>query len=107
MNRPTPHQVAWVATKIRRVARELGVDLPGDYARRVAADTLARSKEAGITRLGRGVVLHTLPDDEHTLPIVVGYADPTGQWYRDGRRHGASAGPDVEQGAMPPPVVSR
>jgi len=87
MNTPARHHIAWVAAGIRTAARDLGVDLPGDYARRVAAETLTRCEQAGVTRLGRGVVIHTVPDDERTLPVVTGYAEPGGQWYRDGSRH--------------------
>lgn len=87
MSTPARHQIAWVAAGIRTAARDLGVDLPGDYARRVAAETLTRCEQAGVTRLGRGVVVHTVPGDERTLPVVIGYAEPGGQWYRDGSRH--------------------
>lgn len=81
------HQVEWAASGLRRAAAEVGVTLPVDYSQTVAADGLTRSPELGVTRLGAGVVLHTQPANNCDLPIVIGYADPRGQWYRDGRRH--------------------
>lgn len=87
MNAPTRHQIAWVAAGLRSAAGDFGVDLPADYARRVAAETLTRCELVGVTRLGRGIVLHTVPAAERTLPVVIGYAQPGGQWYRDGSRH--------------------
>jgi hypothetical protein len=32
-------------------------------------------------------VLHTVPSTKDRLPVIVGYADSRGQWYRDGSRH--------------------
>jgi len=81
------HQIEWVAAALRRAATDAGIDLPVSYSRAVAADGLAREPEVGITRLGTGVVIHTSPKSEKRLPIVLGYADGRGQWYRDGRRH--------------------
>jgi hypothetical protein len=43
--------------------------------------------ELGVSRLGSGVVLHTVPSTKDRLPVIVGYADSRGQWYRDGSRH--------------------
>jgi hypothetical protein len=39
------------------------------------------------SRLGVGVVIHTVPATRHRLPIVVGYADNRCQWYQGGSRH--------------------
>lgn len=104
MNAPTRHQIAWVAAGIRSAAADLGVELPGDYARRVAAETLARCEQAGVTPLGRGVVVHTIAADERTLPVVIGYAEPGGQWYRDGTRHhpavDSSSAADPSRGSL-------
>jgi hypothetical protein len=63
------------------------VELPSPYARRVVATTKQGDRELGVSRLGDGVVIHTVPSTKNRLPIVVGYADGRGQWYRDGRRH--------------------
>jgi hypothetical protein len=32
-------------------------------------------------------VIHTVPPAKNCLPLIVGYADGRGQWYRDGSRH--------------------
>jgi hypothetical protein len=83
----TRHQVAWVAAALRRAAADQGVELPVAYARRLATEGLAREGELGVTRLGAGVVIHTVPQAKHRLPVVIGYADARGQWQRDGTRH--------------------
>jgi hypothetical protein len=72
---------------IAEAAAETGVQLPVNYSQAVAADSLAHGPELGVTRLGTGVVIHTVPNSDRRLPIVLGYADGRGQWYRDGRRH--------------------
>jgi hypothetical protein len=96
MGRPASrHQIECAASGLRRAAAEAGVALPVDYSQAVAAAGLARSPELGVTRLGAGVVIHTQPASDRELPVVVGYADPRGQWYRDGRRHTATSAPDT------------
>ncbi|MGH9068920.1 MAG: hypothetical protein ACRD0J_15725, partial [Acidimicrobiales bacterium] len=87
MARTNPHQIAWTAAGLRRAAAEVGVTLPVAYSQAVAADGLRREPNLGVTSLGDGVVLHTSPADNRHLPIVLGYADARGQWYRDGHRH--------------------
>jgi hypothetical protein len=87
MARPSRHQIEWAASALRRAAADVGVELPVTYSQSVATDGLAREAELGVTRLGAGLVIHTQPDSENRLPIVLGYADGRGQWYRDGRRH--------------------
>lgn len=89
--RPNSHRVDWVARGLRRAASDLGVNLPLDYAHIVAADGLSRAPDLGVTRLGTGVVLHTAPSEAAKLPAVLGYADASGQWHRDGKRHIATA----------------
>lgn len=100
MARPaTRHQIGWVAEGLRRAAASQGVDLPVAYARQVATEGLAREAELGVTRLGTGVVIHTVPHANDRLPVVVGYADARSQWHRDGTRHietPAVEGPSVE-----------
>ena len=93
------HQVEWAASGLRRAAAEVGVSLPVDYSQAVAADGLARSPELGVTRLGAGAVLHTRPASSRELPVVIGYADSRGQWYRDGHRHTATPVPDTTPAA--------
>ena len=83
----TRHQREWIAAGILSAARDVGVELSVDYCRRVAADGLASCEQLAVTELGSGVIIHTAPEDEAALPIVLGFADSRGQWYRDGRRH--------------------
>jgi len=71
---------------LRRVARIAGVDLPGSYAERVVHDA-PPLVGVGVSRLGTGLVIHTIPPKRRSLPVVLGYADGRGQWYRDGKRH--------------------
>jgi hypothetical protein len=87
MARPSRHQIEWTASGLRRAAANAGIELPVTYSQSVATDGLARESELGVTRLGTGVVIHTQPNSDKQLPIVLGYADGRGQWYRDGRRH--------------------
>ena len=92
-------QVEWAASGLRRAATEVGVALPIDYSQAVAADGLARATELAVTRLGAGVVLHTRPSSARELPVVVGYADGRGQWYRDGHRHTTTTAADATPAA--------
>ena len=62
------------------------MEIARSYARRVAA-TAKSAGELGVSRLGSGVVIHTVPATKHRLPVIVGYADNRGQWYQDGSRH--------------------
>jgi hypothetical protein len=87
MARPASHGTARVAAGLRQAAAEAGVELSVAYSQAVAADGLAREPELVVKRLGAGVVLQTRPDSDKRLPVVLGYADSRGQWYRDGRRH--------------------
>jgi len=80
-----------MASRLREAAAQVGVRLPIAYSQMVAADGLAREGELAVTRLGVGVVIHTNPASEKRLPIVLGYADGRGQWYRDGHRHAEPA----------------
>ena len=75
-----------MAIALCRAAHDAAVELPLSYARCVA-ETTENDAELGVSRLGSGVVLHTVPATKHRLPIIVGYADGRGQWYRDGSRH--------------------
>jgi hypothetical protein len=102
------HRLLWLAAGLRRAAQDAGVDLPGDYAQRVAIDGIRLCDQLGVTPIGRGVAIHTAPTDTRQLPILLGYADPAGQWYRDGSRHTpltptatASAGMDVDTVGVP------
>ena len=80
-------RVARLAAGIRSAARDAGIVVPQIYAERVAADGAARCHQLGVTRLGDGVVIHTAPESQEELPVVLGYANPDGQWLRDGTRH--------------------
>jgi hypothetical protein len=88
-----------LAAGLRRAARGLAVDLPVSYSEVVAAQGLRCGDSIGVTRLGCGVVLHTVPEAHDRLAIVLGYADAHGQWYRDGSRHQAAT-------AVPEPALS-
>ena len=83
----TAHQAAWVAAGLRRAARRFGVDLPATYSENVSAAGLDLCPQLGVTAHGIGVAIHTVPEDNRSLPVLLGYADQTGQWYRDGSRH--------------------
>jgi len=88
MARPASrHQVGWVSEGLRRAAAGQGVELTVAYARRVATEGLVHGVELGVTRLGAGVVIHTVASSKDRLPVVIGYADARGQWHRDGTRH--------------------
>jgi hypothetical protein len=93
------HQLARVAAGLRRAAHGLGVDLPVTYAQALATQGLRVGDPVGVTRLGCGVVLHTLPEADDRLPVVLGYADANGQWYRDGSRHQAAT--EISEPATP------
>jgi hypothetical protein len=80
------HRLEWVAAGLRRAAQAAGVQLTMGYSRRVATDGLASAEQLGVTRLGSGVVIHTASELPDRLPVVVGYADRSGQWCADGRR---------------------
>jgi hypothetical protein len=71
---------------LRRIAGGAGIALPDAYARRVVNDAGPRV-DIGASRLGNGVVVHTVPPNKRSLPVLLGYADGRGQWYRDGTRH--------------------
>jgi hypothetical protein len=97
---PARHSVEWSAAGLRRAAADLaGITLPVEFSRTVAADGLRRDPDLAVSRLGDGVVIHTQPDTGRRLPVVLGYADGRGQWYRDGRRHQ----PTREPAAAPAP----
>jgi hypothetical protein len=98
---PSTHDIARVAAGIRTAAAEAGVTLPVEFTRALAADGLAREPALAVTRLGVGVVIHTRPDTTRRLPILLGYADGRGQWYRDGRRHQPTTAPTAGIGAKP------
>jgi hypothetical protein len=84
---PDRHRIDQMAIVLCRAAHDAAVELPFSYARRVAATTTENDAELGVSRLGGGVVLHTVPATKGRLPVIVGYADGRGQWYQDGSRH--------------------
>jgi hypothetical protein len=84
--RTRDHQVEDRCASLRRAARSGGVALPDSYAARVVHDA-GPSVDVGVSRLGTGLVVHTIPPNRRSLPVVLGYADGRGQWYRDGKRH--------------------
>jgi len=81
------HRIDEIAIALYRAAHDADVDLPRSYVQRVAATSTEGDPELGVSRLGSGIVIHTVPGSKDHLPIIVGYADGRGQWYRDGTRH--------------------
>jgi len=90
------HQVEAVIEGLRVAALEAGTEIPVVYAEQIALDGLALCDQLGVTPLGDGVILHTAPEGPHDLPRLLGYADRSGQWYRDGTKYIAE---QPEQGA--------
>ena len=84
---PDRHRIDEMASALCRAAHDAAVELPRSYALRVAATVAKGDGELGVSRLGSGVVIHTVPPAKNCLPLIVGYADGRGQWYRDGSRH--------------------
>ena len=80
-------RIEQMAIALYRAAHDAAVELPRSYVVRVAATVAKGDGELGVSRLGSGVVIHTVPPTKDRLPLIVGYADGRGQWYRDGRRH--------------------
>ena len=81
------HRIDEMAIALYRAAHDAAVELPRSYALRVAATVAKGDGELGVSRLGSGVVIHTVPPTKDRLPLIVGYADGRGQWYQDGSRH--------------------
>ena len=81
------HRIDEMAIALYRAAHDAAVELPRSYVVRVAATVAKGDGELGVSRLGSGIVLHTVPPTKDRLPLIVGYADGRGQWYRDGSRH--------------------
>jgi hypothetical protein len=81
------HQIARLAAGVNRAARDAGVELTHEYATTVAANGTRWCDQLSVTRLGEGIVIHTAPEKSTELPIVLGYADHSGQWHFDGSRH--------------------
>lgn len=71
---------------LRLAARGAGVELPHSYAARIVREA-GSATAVSISPLGSGVVIHTIPPNKRSLPILLGYADSRGQWHRDGTRH--------------------
>ena len=84
---PDRHRIDEMAIALYRAAHNAAVELPRSYAVRVVATMAKGDGELGVSRLGSGVVIHTVPPTKDRLPLIVGYADNRGQWYRDGSRH--------------------
>ena len=93
------HQLAWLAAGLRRAASSLGVQLPASYSEAVTRDGLQLCDQLAVTQIGTGVVIHTAPEECDRLPIIIGYADGLGQWYRNGQRHGIPGRNGPEDGA--------
>ena len=83
---PDQHRIDKTAIALRRAAHDADIEIARSYAQRVAT-TAKGAGELGVSRLGSGVVIHTVPATKRRLPVIVGYADNRGQWYQDGSRH--------------------
>lgn len=81
------HRIASVAAGLRTAARDAGVELTLSYAERVAAHGIARCNQLGVTKLGDGVVIHTVPEAQGGRTIVLGFVTRAGEWFGDGSRH--------------------
>ena len=78
---PDRHLIQEMAAALRRTAREADVEFLCADAQRVA--TMAKGAgEPGVSRLGIGVVIHTVPATRQRRPVVVGCADNRGQCIR-------------------------
>lgn len=86
------HRVARVAAGISSAAHDAGIELTLDYANTVAAQGISRCDQLGVTKFGAGVVIHTVPEGAQEHPVVLGYADGTGQWLRDDTFDGSGQG---------------
>ena len=90
------HRIDEMAIALYRAAHDAAVDLPRSYAVRVAATMAKGDGELGVSRLGSGVVIHTVPQRRTASPhrwlcrwpgpVVPGRQ----QARRDPRRGGAS-----------------
>lgn len=78
------HQIARVASGIRRASRQHGIELSIGFTEVVAADGLSRCGQIGVSRVGKGVVIHTAPESKRQLPGLLGYADAGSAWLRSG-----------------------
>ena len=87
------HQIARVASGIRRAARQHGIELSVGFAQEDAADGLSRCDQIGVSRIGKGVVIHTAPASRRELPILLGYAEAGSAWLRCGSQW--SGAPEV------------
>jgi hypothetical protein len=85
------HQLAWLAAGLRRAASSCGVELPASYSEAITRDGIEFCDQLAVTQIGRGVVIHTAPEESDRLPIILGYADSLGHWYRNGQRHSSTA----------------
>lgn len=83
---PDRRWIEEMAVALRRAAHDADIEIARSYAQRVAT-MVKGAGELGVSRLGGGVVIHTVPATRDRLPIIVGYADSRGQWYQDGSRH--------------------
>lgn len=81
------HHLVWLGAGLRRAAHDAGIDLPVEFAQCVAVDGIRHCDQLAVTPIGHGVAIHTAPADDRRLPVLLGYADAAGQWYRDGSRH--------------------
>ena len=80
-------QVEAVVEGLRAAALEAGTEIPTGYAEGIVLEGLALCDQLGVTRLGDGVILHTAPEGTRDLPRLLGYADRSGQWHRDGTKY--------------------
>jgi hypothetical protein len=80
-------QLARLAARVRKAAADAGIELSQGDATRIAAAGVSRCDQIGVTGLGVGVVIYTVPEDPIEFPIVLGYADATGEWSLDHSHH--------------------
>ena len=88
---PEHHRHRWMAAGLRRIASTHGITLPVDYSLRCAAAATAAGDPLGVSKLGAGIVIHTVPETATRLPVLIGYSDRAGCWDRLGTYFGPTS----------------
>lgn len=87
MKSGTRKPVELLARELRLSAHDANVDIPLSYARKLVLASNELGSDLSLAELGNGIVFKSLPTSSDELPLIMGYADRRGQWYRDGKKH--------------------
>ncbi len=87
MKSRTRRPVELAARELRLSAHDANVDIPLSYARKLVIASNELGIDLFLGELGNGIVFKSLPASPEELPLIMGYADKRGQWFRDGRKH--------------------